>query len=84
MSKIIQIVFLIHLYSLYTLSINTLKTLIKLADWRKTTNNYRAMGSVWVLFFLSAHSGPIYPTHFAGIPYIQPASGLQLFLSNAR
>ena len=41
----------------------------KLLDWRKTTHNWRIMGSVWVLYLLSAHIRPIYPTHFAGSPY---------------
>ena len=27
------------------------------------------MGSVWVLFHFSAHTRPIYPTHFAGNQY---------------
>ena len=54
-----------------TLDKNTLKPLMKLHSWRKTTHNYRVMGSVWVLFFLSArtHTKPIYPTHFAGNTY---------------
>ena len=52
-----------------TLDNNTLNTLIKLPNWRKTTYNCRGMGSVWVLFRLSAHTRPIYPTHFAGNPY---------------
>ena len=51
---------------LYTLNKTTLKTLIKLPAWRKTTHNCRVMGSVWALFLLSAHRRPIYPTHFAG------------------
>ena len=46
----------------------TLKTLIKLPDWRKTAHNCRVMGSVWVLC-LSAHTRPIYPTHFECSPY---------------
>ena len=46
-----------------------LKTIIKLPDWRKTTYNCRVLGSVWVLFHLSTHTTPIYPTHFAGSPY---------------
>ena len=52
----------------YTLNKNTIKTLIKLPNWRKTAHNCRVMGSVRVLF-LSAHTRPIYPTHFAGNPY---------------
>ena len=43
----------------YTLNKNTLKTLIKLPDWRKTTHNCRVMSSVWVLFNLSAQTRPI-------------------------
>ena len=42
---------------------------IKLPDWRKTTHNCRVMGSVLVLFLLSAHTRPIYHTYFAGNPY---------------
>ena len=30
---------------------------------RNTKYDYRVMGSVWVLFLLSAHTRPIYPTH---------------------
>ena len=44
---------------------NTLKTLIKLPDWRKTTHNCRVMGSVWVSFFLSSHTRPMHPINFA-------------------
>ena len=37
---------------------------------KKTAHNYfRVMGSVWVLFLLSAHTRPIFPTYFAGSPY---------------
>ena len=49
--------------------VNTLKTLIELHDWRKTTHNCRVMVSARLLFLLSAHTRPIYPTHFAGSPY---------------
>ena len=45
------------------------KTLIKLPDWRKTTHYCRVMGSVWILFPLSAHTRPKYLSHFAGNPY---------------
>ena len=61
----------LYIYSghIYALNKNTLKTLIQLPDWRKTTHDCRVMGSIWVLFFLSAHTRPIYPTRFAGSPY---------------
>ena len=45
---------------------NTIKTLIKLPDWRKKKHNIRVMGSVFLLF---AHTKPIYPTYFAGNLY---------------
>ena len=53
----------------YTINLNSLKTLIKLPDWRETTDNCRIIGSVWVLFLLSAYTRPIYPAHFTGNPY---------------
>ena len=43
--------------------------LTKLPDRRQTTHNYRVMGSLSVAFLLSAHTIPIYPTHFACNPY---------------
>ena len=60
----------IYIYCIhrYTLNKTTLKTRIKLPDWGKTTHNCRVMGSVWVLYLLSTHTRPIYPTHFAGSP----------------
>ena len=54
----------------YTMNKTTLKTLIKLPDWRKTIHNCRVMGHVWVLFLLFAYTRPIYPTYFAGSLYI--------------
>ena len=67
----------------YALNETTLKTLIKLPGWRKTTHNCRVMGSVWVLFFFLPIQDPyIYLTHFPGT-HIQPVSRLQLLLSNA-
>ena len=50
----------------YTINKNTLKTLVQLSDWRKTTHNCRVMGCAWVLFRHSTHTRPIYPTRFAG------------------
>ena len=61
--------YMAHVSAIYGLYGNALKTLIKLPDRSKVTHNCRVMGSVWVLFFLSAHTRPIYPTHFAGNPY---------------
>ena len=61
-----------------TLNKNTIKTLVKLPDWRQTTHNCRVMGSVWVLFLLSAHTRPISPTHFVGSLRLQ----LLLLLTN--
>ena len=46
-------------FGYYTLNKDTHKTLAKLTDWRKTNRNYRIMGSVWVLFLLTAHTRPI-------------------------
>ena len=34
-----------------------------------STHNYRVLGSVWVLFVLSALTRHIYATHFAGSPH---------------
>ena len=53
----------------YALNKTTLKTRIKLPAWRITAHNCRVMGSVWVLFLPSAHTKPIYPTHFTVSPY---------------
>ena len=51
----------------------TLKTLIKLPDWRKITYNYRLIGSVWVLFLRFAHTRPICSIHILQAAHIHAA-----------
>ena len=50
---------------------------------KKATYNCRIMGSVWVLFFFLSVQDP-YILHFLQAIHIQPASKLQLFLSNSQ
>ena len=60
---------------------NSIKTLIKQPDWRKTTPNCRVIDSVWLLFLLSTHTRP--PTYFAGNPYTAHITGTIILLSYA-